>query len=52
MDIERYVLTSTVQDCGLCHTTDEDIRESLRRRATKPEELKEIDSMSFGSIEK
>ena len=41
-----------VQDCGLCHTTDEDIRQSLRRRATKPEELKEIDSMSFGSIEK
>jgi len=37
-------------DCGLCHTTDEDIRESLRKRVSGPEEAKEVDVMVFGSI--
>lgn len=37
-------------DCGLCHTTDEEIKESLRKRASGPEEEKEVDAMVFGSI--
>jgi len=37
-------------DCGLCHITDESIRESLRKRCSGPEEVKEVDEMSFGSI--
>lgn len=37
-------------DCGLCHTTDENIRESLRKRAGREEEVREIGEMSFGSI--
>lgn len=38
------------KDCGLCHTTDEDIKESLRKRVSGPEEEKEVDTMVFGSI--
>ena len=39
-------------DCGLCHITDEGIRESLRKRCSSPDEVKEIDEMNFGSIVK
>jgi len=39
-------------DCGLCHITDEGIRESLRKRCSGLEEVKEVDEMSFGSIVK
>jgi hypothetical protein len=38
------------KDCGLTHITDDAIKESLRKRARSPEETKEVDGMSFGSI--
>lgn len=37
-------------DCGLTHITDEEIKESLKKRASGPEEAKEVDRMVFGSI--
>lgn len=38
-------------DCGLCHTSDEDIKESLRRRlAGEGEEIEAVERMRFGSI--
>jgi len=38
-------------DCGLCHITDEEIRESLGGKATK-EEAKMLEEMDFGVIGK
>jgi hypothetical protein len=37
-------------DCGLTHITDGEIKEILKKRASGPEEEKEVDAMIFGSI--
>ncbi|PSS22497.1 hypothetical protein M430DRAFT_226325 [Amorphotheca resinae ATCC 22711] len=37
-------------DCGLCHVTEEQIKESLKKRASGPEEAHDIDGMVFGAI--
>lgn len=49
MDLEGSFSADGV-DCGLCHITDEEIRESLRRRASGEEEVREVGEMTFGSI--
>jgi len=38
-------------DCGLCHITDEEIRESLKAKATE-EEKQMLEVMDFGRIKK
>jgi hypothetical protein len=38
------------EDCGLSHITDEEIKESLKKRASGSEEAQEVDAMVFGSI--
>jgi hypothetical protein len=37
-------------DCGLTHITDDEIKESLKKSVSGPEEAKEVDGVVFGAI--
>lgn len=37
-------------DCGLCYITEEEVKESLKRRASGQEEMDEIEGMAFENI--
>ena len=41
-------MLTTESDCGLTHSTDEQIKEKLRKKA--PEQKEQIEKMKFGEI--
>ena len=47
---ENWRVTNGGVDCGLAHTTDEEIKESLKKSVSGPEKAREVDGMIFGSI--
>jgi hypothetical protein len=47
----RLVSGADGLDCGLCYINEEEIKESLKRRASGPEEIDEIEGMAFENIE-